>query len=142
MDYERISEMLDKTFAWSIPRTFSREEAEELTQEILFQALKSIGDLRDHKKFEPWFWRLADITLKVFKRGKAKTRSLMSFDDVTTLAFEDKHDFEIDEEYQILRRKIAQMSAAYRDITVMYYYDNLPLNEKRARGWSGMKSLL
>ena len=121
MDYERISEMLDKTYAWSITRTFSREEAEELTQEILFQALKSIGNLRDDKKFEPWFWRLADITLKVFKRGKAKTRSLMSFDDVAALAFEDEHNFIIDEEYQILRQKIAQMSATYRDIIVMHY---------------------
>src|SRR5690554_1845728 len=113
MDYERISKMLDKTYAWSITRTFSRVEAEELTQEILFQALKSIGTLRDAKKFEPWFWRLADITLKVFKRGKAKKRSIMSLDDVAPLVFEDEHDFIIDEEYQILRRKIAQLSAIY-----------------------------
>ena len=67
VDYERITEMLDKTFAWSVTRTFSREEAEELTQEILFQALKSIVELRDDNKFEPWFWRLASITLKVFQ---------------------------------------------------------------------------
>ncbi len=127
MDYERISNMLDKTFAWSVSRTFSREEAEELTQEILFQALKSINDLRDENKFEPWFWRLADITLKVYKRGKAKSRSIMSFDDLTTLEFEDedKVKSEINEEYQTLRCRIAQMSATYRDIIVMYYYDNL-----------------
>jgi RNA polymerase sigma-70 factor (ECF subfamily) len=125
VDYERITEMLDKTFAWSVARTFSREEAEELTQEILFQALKSINELRDKNKFEPWFWRLASITLKVFKRGKAKIRSIMSFDEVTALAFEDDYNFEADEEYQNLRRSIAQMSAAYRDIIVMHYYDNL-----------------
>jgi len=125
VDYERIAEMLDKSFAWSVARTFSREEAEELTQEIMYQAIKSIGELRDEKRFEPWFWRLADITLKVFKRGKAKIRSTMSFDEVAALAFEDEYYFESDEEYQNLRRKIAQMSAAYRDIIVLYYYDNL-----------------
>lgn len=125
VDYKRISEMLDKTFAWSISRTFSREEAEELTQEILFQALKSITNLRDYRKFEPWFWRIADITLKVFKRDRAKSRNLMSIDNVEVLTFEDEYNFEIDEEYQILRRRIAQMSAAYRDIIVMHYYDNL-----------------
>ena len=125
VDYERITEMLDKTFAWSVARTFSREEAEELTQEILFQALKSISELRDDNKFEPWFWRLASITLKVFKRVKAKNRSIMSFDEVTALVFEDDYNFESDEEYQNLRRSIAQMSAAYRDIIVMHYYDNL-----------------
>lgn len=125
MDNERIIGMLEKTFAWSVARTFSREEAEELTQEILFQALKSINELRDDNKYEPWFWRLASITLKVFKRGKAKNRSMMSFDEVETLISEDDYYFESDEEYQNLRRSIAQMSAAYRDIIVMHYYDNL-----------------
>ena len=125
MDYERISAMIDKTFAWSVSRTFSREEAEELTQEIIFQAIKSIHALRDDSKFEPWFWRLADITLKVFRRSKIKSRNTMSYDDVTALAFEDTYTFETDEEYQNLRRRISQMSAAYRDMIVLYYYDNL-----------------
>ena len=125
MDYERIAGMLDKTFAWSLARTFSREEAEELTQEIMFQAIKSVRELRDDNKFEPWFWRLADITLKVFKRGKAKNRSMMSFDEVAELAFPDEYEFEADDEYQNLRRKITQMSVAYRDIIVLHYYDNL-----------------
>lgn len=49
----------------------------------------------------------------------------MSFDEVTALVFEDDYNFEFDEEYQNLRRSIAQMSAAYRDIIVMHYYDNL-----------------
>jgi RNA polymerase sigma-70 factor (ECF subfamily) len=125
VDYERIAGMLDKTFAWSVARTFSREEAEELTQEIMFQAIKGIWELRDENRFEPWFWRLADITLKVFKRSKAKIRGTMSFDEVAALAFEDEYDFIADEEYQNLRRKIAQLSSAYRDIIVLHYYDNL-----------------
>lgn len=125
MDYERISTMIDKTFAWSVAHTFSREEAEELTQEILYQAVKSIGELRDENKFEPWFWRLASITLKVFKREMKKSRNTMSYDEVTEAASPIESAFEDDEEYQNLRRRIAQMSAAYRDIIVLYYYDNL-----------------
>ena len=125
MDYERIANMLDKTFGWAISRTFSREEAEELTQEILFQAIKSIGELRDESKFEPWFWRLADITLKVFKRGMAKSRSYISFDVISDIAFEDYYDFINEEACRQLRRRIAQMSAVYRDIIVMHYYDGL-----------------
>lgn len=125
MDYEHIVSMLDKTFAWSINRTFSREEAEELTQEIMFQAVKSISELRDENRFEPWFWRLASITLKVFKRGKAKARNTMSYDEVTMLSVGDEYDFETDDEYQNLRKRIVQMSAVYRDIIVLHYYDNL-----------------
>ena len=127
MDYERVTKMLDKTFAWSINRTFSREEAEELTQEILFQALRCIGELKDSNKFEPWFWRLASIQLQVFKRGKARSRSYISFDMLSDkdIMFEDGYDFIPDDERQKLRRRIAQMSAVYRDIIVMHYFDNL-----------------
>jgi len=125
VDYEHITCMLDKTFSWSVARTFSREEAEELTQEIMFQAIKSVGELRDDKKFEPWFWRLADITLKVFRRSKAKIRNTMSFNEVSIPAFDDDYYFVTDEEYQNLRRNIVQMSATYRDIIVLHYYDNL-----------------
>ena len=125
MDYGRIAEMYEKTFAWSVSRTFSREEAQELTQEIMLQALKSVGELRDDSRFEPWFWRLAEITLKVFKRGRAKNRGMMSFDEVADVAFYDEHPFEAEEEYQALRRSIAGLSAVYRDIVVMHYYDSL-----------------
>ena len=127
MDYKCITGMLDKTFAWALSRTFSREEAEELTQEVLFQAIKSIGELRDPARFEPWFWRLANIQLLVFKRGKAKSRSMISLDMLSgVLLSEDNYDFIADEERQQLRRRIAQLSADYRDIVVMHYYDNLP----------------
>ena len=129
MDYKLIVGMLDRVFAWSVSRTFSREEAEELTQEIIYQAIKSIGELRNENRFEPWFWRLADITLKVFKRGKSKIRSTMSFDEVALLPVEDEYDFETDEEYQNLRRKIVKLSAVYREIIVLYYYDNLTCKE-------------
>ncbi|MCL2405390.1 MAG: sigma-70 family RNA polymerase sigma factor [Defluviitaleaceae bacterium] len=127
MDYERIASMLDKTFAWAVTRTFSREEAEELAQEIVFQAVVSIGELRDAAKFEPWYWRLANIQLQVFKRGKAKARSYISYDVLSDadMMSADSYDFITEEECQELRRHIAQMSAAYRDIVVMYYYDNL-----------------
>ncbi|MCL1787088.1 MAG: RNA polymerase sigma factor [Defluviitaleaceae bacterium] len=124
---KHIEAMLDKTFPWAMIRTFSREEAEELTQEIMYQAIKSIGELKDPAKFEPWFWRLAHIQWQVFKRGKAKARNLISFNALPAgaLAYEDTHHFIAGETYQNLRRRIAQMSAMYRDIIVMHYYDNL-----------------
>jgi RNA polymerase sigma-70 factor (ECF subfamily) len=125
MDVDRVAAMLDMTFAFALNRTFSREEAEELTQEILFQAIKSLGGLFDDSKFEPWFWRVADITHKVFKRSRAKQRAIMSYDEVTLPETEDDYAFIRNDEYQGLRRQIAFLSASYRDIIVMHYYDNL-----------------
>ncbi len=129
MDLERVAGMLDKTFAFAINRTFSREEAEELAQEIMLQALKGLETIEDQTKFEAWFWRLADITFKVFKRGKARIRNCFSFNDVSAPLYEDEYTFIQDEEYQNLRRQIASLSASYREIVILHYYDNLTCRE-------------
>jgi RNA polymerase sigma-70 factor (ECF subfamily) len=125
VDTVRIEQNADKTFAWALSRTFSREEAEELSQEILFRALKSLHELRDESKFDAWFWRLADITLKVYRRGKAKERTRLSYDEVTLPPYDEDFDSAFDDTADKLRRYIAELSASYRDIIVMHYYDNL-----------------
>ncbi len=129
MTYDALAGMVDKTFAFSLSRTFSREEAEELTQEILFQAVKSLNTLQDDEKFEQWYWQLANNTLKAFRRGRARLRDWFSYDEVTLPPYEDDYAWEKDQEYQELRKKIAFLSAAYRDIVVMHYYNNLTCRE-------------
>jgi RNA polymerase sigma-70 factor (ECF subfamily) len=125
VDTVRIELNADKTFAWALNRTFSREEAEELSQEILFRALKSLPELHDESKFDAWFWRLADITLKVFRRSKAKERAYLSYDEVTLPSYNEDFDASFDDTADKLRRYITELSASYRDIIVMHYYDNL-----------------
>ena len=128
MDATPLTAMMDKTFAFAFKRTYSRAEAEELTQEIMFQAVRSLPDLRDEARLEPWFWQLAHNTLKAFRRSQAKARACCSFDALKIeLPQEDEalQTLEKDQETQALRRQVAGLSASYRDIVVMYYYDNL-----------------
>lgn len=129
MDYERISEMSETTYFWALARTHSQDEAEELTQEIMYQALRSIDRLRDEDRFKAWFWRLADISLKVYRRQKGRVAGYQSFDDVADMSVVDDYDFIEEETYYELRRNIALMSATYRDIIVMYYYDGMTCKE-------------
>lgn len=117
--------MLDKVFAFALNRTFSRDEAEELSQEIIYQALKNLHTIKDETRFEPWFWQVAHNTLKVFKRDKGKERNCYSFDSVAPIPIEDEYAFEELEIAENLRRQIASLSACYRDIIVMYYYDDM-----------------
>ena len=112
VDDEHIAGMLEKIFAWSITRTFSREEEEELTQEITLQAMKSIGQLRHNSKFSPWFWRLADIALQAFTRGKAKNRNTMSLDEVACRRFP-------------MKRKLKPMKNIYISVAKLLKYPPL-----------------
>ena len=137
MDNGVLVDYVDKLLLFSKNRTYSREEAEDLTQEILLQAAGNISSVRDADKFEAWIWGVANNTLSSFRRSKGKDRELYSreFDENgDEQAYFDEYpsaseSLDQDEIYSILRRNIAYLSASYRDIIVMHYYDNLTCRE-------------
>ena len=132
MDNE-INEMLvnyvDKILSFSHRRTYSKEEAEELTQEIFLQAMSNISNIKDINKFEAWLWGVANNTLKSFRRERGRERQIYSSEDIDAQIYYDEYGFEQSEIYAILRKNIAQLSVCYRDIIIMYYYDNLTSRE-------------
>ncbi len=129
MDNEILVKYINKIFSFSQRRTYSREEAEELAQEILLQAAKTITAIKDIDKFEAWLWGVANNTLKSFSRNRGREREMYSSDDLDEQPYNDEYDFEQNELYDTLRKNITQLSACYRDIIVMHYYDNLTSRE-------------
>lgn len=125
MKYKIIENYLEKVYGYAINHTYSQEEADELTQEILFTAVRELPKLRDESKFEPWLWGIASNVTKSFRRNIGKQRAMYSYDTLDNLSYEDKYFEEQEEIYDSLRRKIAMLSKIYRDVIVLYYYDNL-----------------
>lgn len=72
MDKSIIAEYTDKVYAYAVSKTFSNDEAEELSQEILLTAISELSKLRDESRFEPWLWSLASNVAKMFRRGMGK----------------------------------------------------------------------
>ena len=50
MDLSIIEKYVDKVYGYAINRTYSREEADELSQEILFTAVRELPKIRDEKR--------------------------------------------------------------------------------------------
>lgn len=121
----------DKVYGYAYTRTYSREEAEELSQEILFAALRSLPKLADEAKFEPWLWGIASNVTKSFRRQMGRQRAMYVYDAMPEGTAEDFRDpFENeDEAYGRLREKIAYLSRAYRDIILLHSYDGLGVSE-------------
>ena len=72
-------------------RTFSRMDAEDLTQEIFMRAFAKLPELKEPDKFKPWLYSIAVNRVRDFLRKKR----LMSFlgsskDRDTTEEFEEK----------------------------------------------------
>lgn len=125
MNADIIQCYIEKVYGYAINHTFSREEADELSQEILFTVLRELPRLKDDSKFEPWFWGIANNITKSFRRYMGKQRAIYSYDTLENLSYEDEYANENEELYDSLRTKIAMLSEMYRSIIIFYYYDGL-----------------
>lgn len=125
MNSDILEQYIERVYGYAINHTYSEEEAEELSQEILCTALRELPKLRDDQKFEPWLWGVAGNVTKSFRRYRGKQRAMYSYDTLDLLTYEEEFPEGQEEVYDFLRTKIAMLSALYRDIVVLYYYDGL-----------------
>ena len=121
---EILERYVEKVYGYAVKRTYSNEEAEELSQEILLAAVRELPKLREEERFEPWLWGLAKNVTRTFRRTLGKRRELYAYDTLE-IPCEDEYFDEQAELYDALRTKIAMLSAAYRDVVVLHYYDGL-----------------
>ena len=56
MDLRFIESYIEKVYGYAVNHTYSREETDELSQEILFTVVRELPKLKDDGKFEPWLW--------------------------------------------------------------------------------------
>ena len=125
MNADKIEGYIERVYGYAVNHTFSRDEADELSQEILFTAVRELPKLKDDSKFEPWLWSIANNVTKSFRRYMGKQRAMYSYDTLETLSCEDEYGDENEEFYDSLRTKIAMLSEMYRSIIILYYYDGL-----------------
>lgn len=130
MENERILAYLDRVYGYCIRHTFSREEADELSQEILYTALKRLPTLADQTRFEPWLWAIAGNVTKAFKRKQGRARAMYCYGSLEDVAVHyDEYPSVDKESYGRLRAKIAGLSQLYRDILVLHYYDGMSVKQ-------------
>lgn len=129
MEISILNEYVDAIYKFSLSKCFSEQEAEELSQEILLTAVSSLPKLRDESRFEPWLWSLAANTARAFRRNQGRHRSMFIYDAPEELADIPVTDDDSEELYAELREKIAMLSAIYRDIIVLHYYDGLSVKQ-------------
>ncbi len=125
MRSDRIKDYIEKVYGYAVRHTYSREEADELSQEILLTAIRELPKLRDDGRFEPWLWGIAKNVTRSFSRTMGKNRATYSYDIPEDLTYEQNDADGSEDIYDLLRTKIAMLSKIYRDIIILYYYDGL-----------------
>ncbi len=122
-----IAEYVKPIFGFALKRCKSQDDAEDLSQEIVFRAFKCLlirDDIQDVGKF---IWTIAHNTLSNYYRSTAKVKVGPSLDEVAEILADPKSLFEEEEDRESIERlqkEIAYLSKLQRHIVIAYYFEN------------------
>lgn len=122
-----ITEYLKPIYGFALKRCANMQDAEDLTQEILFRMFRVllIGDDLDSP--EKFIWTVAHNTLVNYYRDKAKTAIGVPIDELTDAIFSESditNEVIESESIKRLHSAIAYLSKLQRRIVIAYYFDN------------------
>lgn len=122
-----ISEYVSPIFGFALKRCRNIQDAEDLSQEIVLRAFRTLllrEDIRDPGKF---IWTIAHNMLSNYYRDTSKSVIGIPLEDMADIlsdpaAEPDRED--PDESLQRLQSEIAYLSALQRKIVIAYYFEN------------------
>lgn len=118
--HEKITEVSKTIFSYCMAKTPTREEAEDLSQDILCALIKSAENIRDDRAFYAFMWGVAGNVYKQWYRKKLKNCTCELTDDIASndaFSEDDQHNI------YLLRRELALLSEKYRKSTILYYIE-------------------
>ena len=136
---ELISENLTSIYGFAFARLYDKDKVNDLAGEIVAEILGSAEKIRDDGAFWAFAWRVADNTFKKFIRRErliARIESQMAENAdsgvyVPGPSFEEEiaEREEQSEEIYRLRRELSLLSKTNREVSVMYYVNNMSCSE-------------
>ena len=73
--HEKIAEVSKMIFSYCMAKTSTREEAEDLSQDILYELIRSAENIRDDRAFYAFMWGVAGNVYKQWYRKKLKNNT-------------------------------------------------------------------
>lgn len=133
MNKETAAALLGKSlkdiFAFSVSRVFDKQDAEDLTNDIIIEVLSSVHRLEEDARFYGFMWKIAENTFKRYIRNKSMGNVEFN-EDFLGAYWDTPEDRYVDhEEVLILRRELTLLSKQYREVTVSYYVQNKTVSE-------------
>ena len=122
-----IVEYLPKIYGFAMKKTFSYQEAEELSSDIVEEVYLSLLSAEEIFNLDGYVWRISEHVYSKFVSSKKKMEGIsidgMDFPDDTDIFEED-----VEPELDLLRREIAFLTQTRRKIVYSFYYENKPIS--------------
>lgn len=129
--YEDVNEIINRylkpIFSFTLKRTKTIQDAEDLAQEIVIKIYKNLRNIESIYNIESYIWRIAHNTLANYYRSKSKSFVGVNIDDLVGKIKCEKTNLEENhiknESINKLKEKIAYLSKLQRQIVILYYYE-------------------
>ena len=126
---ELITDAAKTLFSYCRARTNSKEEAEDLSQDIILELLRTRDSLRDDKAFYGFMWAVAGNVYKDWckrrvKKIETELDESIPDDNVSLVDLLEK-----ESDLRLLYRELGLLTEQYRKVTVLYYFENLRVYE-------------
>lgn len=135
------SELMESTYLWCYRHLGSTPDAEDLSQEILLEAIvsfrKACNKGEPPAAFYPWFWGLAKNRLHLFYRSR-KRQAILLGETVGNLSDSESYYFDLydideamvaEEERRRLTSELSLLSRIQRECVILYYLQNRSVKE-------------
>ena len=123
-----VEENLTAIYGYAYGKLYNKTEAEDLSQEIVLEILRSAENLQSDAAFWGFAWRIAENTFRKFIKRRAlisQSVSLEAANLVEVLASSEADDNDDrDELIYRLRRELSLLGKIHREICVSYYLHN------------------
>ncbi len=128
MDGIMYEELLEATYGFCLKHLSDPDDAEDLTQEILCEALKARG--KTIENFYAWFWKMAENRINRFYRMKQNGAVLLDkYLNVPAVEPEIDSNILAEEEISRLNYNISRLSELHRNVIIMYYLREMSVQD-------------
>lgn len=144
MDYQRLFQQITDEYAsrllnWAIRRSYRRQDAEDLAQEVLCEVFSAVTREPNIDKLENFVWKVAYyVWCRRLRRSKGRANE-MSLEESMVVESDSDHSeavvsrMVLNAELERMRRTVTNLSRRQRDVVVLHYIDGLSISEVARR---------
>lgn len=134
MDGKIIERNYNNLFRWSLSKTRNRFDAEDLTQEIIYQIIKAFSKRTLILNPERYIWKIAYYTWcnkakEYIKRKTFVSNELIQMNQIKDEKIDIIKKIELEELRDRLNNIIDNFSEIMKSVVKLYYYDDLQVKQ-------------
>ena len=118
---KRIAEFSKSILSYCMARTSCHQDAEDLSQDILYEIVRSVPNLRDERAFYGFLWSIAGNVCKKWYRKKLRISECELTNDIPDGTDVSESVFDGNSDIYLLRRELSLLSEKYRRAVILYY---------------------